>query len=72
MRMVRSPVRGIAKQRKMAAKLGQAWCDRGFHFTAVESGQYVTYGWLLEPWPKPCRICVGMYEEEGYPITITD
>ena len=67
-------MRGVVKQRKMAAKFGQDWCDKGFHFTAIEEGQYVTWGGRFdeEPWPKPCRSCVAMYEEEGYPITITD
>lgn len=56
----------------MSAAFGQAWCDKGFHITAVEDGAYVTYGDGLWPWLKPCRICVAMYEEEGFPIMITD
>jgi hypothetical protein len=62
----------------MAAKLGQAWYDKGDHFTAVEAGEYITYGGRFSynegsemVWPKPCRSCVQVYEEEGFPITIT-
>jgi hypothetical protein len=58
-------MKGIAKQRKMAVSLGRVWCAKGFHFTAIEAGQYITYGERFEPWPKPCRSCVEMYEEEG-------
>lgn len=65
-------MRGIAKQQKMSAAFGRAWCEKGFHLTAIEAGKYITYGDGLEPWPEPCRICVQMYEEEGSPITITD
>jgi hypothetical protein len=67
-------MRGVAKQRKMAMKVGQAWCDKGFHFTAIESGQYVTYGGRFGDgsWPNSCRTCVRMYEDAKTPVSIAD
>lgn len=66
-------MRGVAKQRKMAVSLGQAWCDKGFHFTAVEAGEYITYGGLMDdPWPEPCRSCVELYGKEDQQFASDD
>lgn len=55
-------MRGIVKQRKMKANLGLAWCEKGFHFTAIEAGELITYGEGFNTWPEPCPRCVKTYE----------
>lgn len=51
----------------MAAKFGQAWCEKGFHITALEAGGYITYDSPLIPRSEPCRHCVKVYEEDSFP-----